>query len=378
MRKILLITDSFLPLVDGVTKFSCDIINSLSKSFEFRIIAPDYGLRLNDYNGAGIRYFRTNKLIKINAGSVYHPAVPSIFSMLKEVRKSNVVFAQTLPYLGAYGIIAARLSRRPVAMYFHQIGWEQVKHVVPGAPWFKELVRLYALVQMRFLCNLCDVIMVPSEEIRDVLNNEGIRAKKAVVRLGVDNRRFMPCRDKAAAKKRIDMPAGSMVIGFCGRMSEEKDVITLIKAFLKVSKGRKNLHLLLVGDGQRLEKYTLRNRNIKITGFVSDVVPYYDAMDMFVMPSLTETTGLTTLEAMSSGIPIVTTPVGIALTGVSDGYNGLIFSKSDVNGLASQLEKLIGSRELREKLSRNGREYVLKNYSWDRTVKDVKKVLDSL
>ncbi len=378
MRKVLLVTDSFLPLVDGVTKFSCDIMNSLSKSFEFRLVAPDYGLRLNDYNGVSIRYYKTNKLIRINAGSVYHPAIPGFFSMMGEVKKSNVVFVQSLPYLGAFGIIAAKLSHRPVAMYFHQIGWEQLRHVVPGAKWFKDLVRLYALVQMRFICNLCDVIMVPSEEIRDILNKEGIKAKKAVVKLGVDTKRFMPCKDKAAAKKRLGIPASGMVVGYCGRMSDEKDIITLIQAFLKVSKERKNLHLLLVGDGQRFEKYTLKNRNIKITGFVSDVVPYYDAMDIYVMPSLTETTGLSTLEAMSSGIPIITTPVGIAITGISDGYNGLMFSRSDVKGLIGQMQKLLGSRQLREKLSKNGREYVLKSFSWDLTAKEVKKVLDSL
>lgn len=378
MKKVLLVTDSFLPLVDGVTKFSCDILNSLRGSFEFRLIAPDYGLRLNDYNGVPIRYFMTNKLIKINAGSVYHPAIPNIFSMIKEVKRSDVVFVQSLPYLGAAGIMAAKIAKKPVAMYFHQIGWEQLKFVVPGAPWFKALVRQYALVQMRFICNRCDVIMVPSEEIRDILKKERIIARAEVVRLGVDTKRFVPCKDKAEAKKRLGIPKNSMVVGYCGRMSEEKDIVTLIQAFIKLSKQRKSLYLLLVGDGQRLEKYTLKNRNIKITGFVSDVVPYYDAMDIFVTPSLTETTGLSTVEAMSSGIPIITTPVGIALTSISDGYNGLIFGRSDVKGLTAQLEKLVASRELREKLSRNGREYVLKNYSWGITAKEVKKVLDSL
>lgn len=378
MRKVLLVTDSFLPLVDGVTKFSCDIVDSLKKSFEFRILAPDYGLRLNDYNGVPVRYFRTNKMIRINAGSVYHPAIPSIFSMLGEVRKTNVVFVQSLPYMGAMGIIASRLAKKKVAMYFHQIGWEQLKLVVPGKPWFKNLVRLYALVQMRYICNRCDVIMVPSEEISDILKKEGIKAKTAVVKLGVDTERFKPCRDKAAAKKRIGIPANSTVLGYCGRMSEEKDVITLIQAFLKVSKKRKSLYLLLVGDGQRLEEFTLKNRNIKITGFVSDVVPYYDAMDIFVMPSLTETTGLSTVEAMSSGVPIITTPVGIALTGISEGYNGFIFSRSDVKALSGLIDKLLSDRKLRESLSKNGREFVLSNYSWDLTAKEVKNVLESL
>jgi glycosyltransferase involved in cell wall biosynthesis len=378
MKKILIVADTFLPVVDGVAKFTCQAADSLSRDFEFKILVPDYGLRLHDYNGVKIRYFRTLKFMKIKAGAVYHPAVPNMFTMIKEVRNSDAVFVQSLPYLGAAAIIAAKILKKPVALYFHQIAWEQLKLVVPGPGWFKEMMSLFALIQARFYCNMCDVIMVPSEEIIDILNKSGITAKKRVVRLGVDTKRFVPCHEKAAAKKRLGINPKKMVIGYCGRMSEEKDVITLIKAFLKLSKHKSNLFLLLVGEGERFDKLTLKNRNIRITGFVSDVVPYYDAMDIFVMPSLTETTGLSTIEAMSSGVPVVTTPVGVALTGISNDYNGLIFSRSDVRGLISQLDILIGSKSTREKLSKNGREYILKSYSWDKTAKDVKRLLDEL
>jgi glycosyltransferase involved in cell wall biosynthesis len=64
-------------------------------------------------------------------------------------------------------------------------------------------------------------------------------------------------------------------------------------------------------------------------------------MDIYVMPSLTETTGLSTVEAMSSGIPVITTPVGIAMTGISSGYNGMIFSKGNDAELEAQLETLL-------------------------------------
>ena len=378
MKKILFVTDSFLPLVDGVSRFTCEIIDTLHHDFDFKLLAPDYGLKLADYNGVPITYFGTNKLITVKAGQEYHPVIPNPFRILKEVRRSDAVFVQSLPYLGAAAILSAKLLKKPVAMYFHQIGWEQLRLVVPGPGWFKELVRFYSLLQIRFYSNLCDIIIAPSAEISDILNEAGIKAKKIVVNMGVDTKRFAPQKNKASFKRKLGINSNNIVIGYCGRMSDEKNLLTLIRAYLRLSKKRANLFLLLVGGGERFEKYTLRNRNIKITGFVSDVVSYYNAMDIFVTPSLTETTGLSTLEAMSSGIPIITTPVGIALTSISNGYNGLIFSKGDVKGLANQIESLINNLPLRKKISKNGRKSVLDNYSWDKTAEKIKGILINL
>ncbi len=378
MKKILFVTDSFLPLVDGVSRFSCDLLNTLSKDFEFRLLAPDYGLRLNNYNGIRISYFKTNKLFKIKAGQDYYPTAPNFFRIMSEVKKADAVFVQTLPYLGAMTILAAKLQKKPVAMYFHQIGWEQLKLVTQGPAWFKNLIRRFALGQIRYYCNLCSIILVPSSEIMGILDDAGINAEKAVVNLGVDTKRFVPSKNKAAAKKKLGINPKSTVIGYCGRMSEEKDVPTLIRAFLRLSEKKNNLFLLLVGGGEIFEKYTLTHRNIKITGFVTDVVPYYNAMDIYVMPSLTETTGLSTVEAMSSGIPVITTPVGIAMTGISSGYNGMIFSKGNDAELEAQLETLLASRAARQKLSKNARKSVLDNYSWDKTAKEIKEILGNL
>ena len=139
----------------------------------------------------------------------------------------------------------------------------------------------------------------------------------------------------------------------------------------------KNALLVLVGDGEHYKKYS-RKHNIKVTGFVENVTDYYGAMDIFVMPSLTETTGLSTLEAMSSGIPVITTPVGLAVTAISDGYNGLIFSKKDVEGLTTHLEKLIKSKKLRKLLSLNGRKTVEENFNWKTTSEQIVEILEKM
>jgi glycosyltransferase involved in cell wall biosynthesis len=74
-----------------------------------------------------------------------------------------------------------------------------------------------------------------------ILDDAGINAEKAVVNLGVDTKRFVPSKNKAAAKKKLGINPKSTVIGYCGRMSEEKDVPTLIRAFLRLSEKKNNL-----------------------------------------------------------------------------------------------------------------------------------------
>ena len=81
---------------------------------------------------------------------------------------------------------------------------------------------------------------------------------------------------------------------------------------------------------------------------------------------------------MSSGIPVITTPVGLAVTAISDGYNGLIFSKKDVEGLTTHLEKLIKSKKLRKLLSLNGRKTVEENFNWKTTSEQIVEILEKM
>jgi len=97
------------------------------------------------------------------------------------------------------------------------------------------------------------------------------------------------------------------------------------------------------------------------------VLQYLQAMDIYVLPSHTETTSLTTLEAMSVGLPVVVTRVGYIRHYVQHEKNGLFFERGNAEDLAKQLELLMGRPMLMQKLGRAGRETVVKEFSWQRT-----------
>jgi L-malate glycosyltransferase len=98
-------------------------------------------------------------------------------------------------------------------------------------------------------------------------------------------------------------------------------------------------------------------------------------MDIFVMPSLTETTSLATLEAMSCGLPVIATKVGFIKNYLVKDHNGLFFPRNKSTVLALKLQKLIDNKELREKLGKNARKTIAYSFSWERSINKIKRIL---
>jgi glycosyltransferase involved in cell wall biosynthesis len=120
----------------------------------------------------------------------------------------------------------------------------------------------------------------------------------------------------------------------------------------------------------------MKQKNMILAGSKDNVVPYLQAMDIYVLPSLTETTSISTLEAMSCGLPVVVTPVGFIRRYIKEGKNGVFFPKRNSGILARKLNGLIKSESLRQKLGSNARKTVIQKFNWDRTVKGIESALN--
>jgi len=119
-------------------------------------------------------------------------------------------------------------------------------------------------------------------------------------------------------------------------------------------------------------------KNCTITGFVDNVYDYMKAMDVFVMPSLTETTSLATLEAMSSGLPVITSKVGFMKNYIVKDYNGIFFPRDSSTMLAMKIKKIRNDRDFRNKLSQNARKTIAYSFSWERSINKIKRLLNKL
>ncbi len=223
--------------------------------------------------------------------------------------------------------------------------------------------------------NRCTEVLVPYHGLKDQLTRSGVHTKVSVARLGVDIDRFQPTKDKQKSKIKLGLDPNKTVIGYVGRISKEKNVQILREAFFKLS-NKENVSLLMVGDGTDEQKKKFEEiPNCKITGFVRNVQDYLKAMDIFIMPSLTETTSLATLEAMSSGLPVISTKVGFIKNYLVKGHNGIFFPRNSATMLSIKMEKLMRNQEMMKKLSANARKTVAYSFSWERSINKIKRLL---
>lgn len=210
-------------------------------------------------------------------------------------------------------------------------------------------------------------IYAPSDSMADVLRRDGYSDKVRIWSRGVDRHIFHPEARDEAWRQSLGIDPGTPVIGFVGRLVLEKglDVVAASMAELE----RRNLphHLLVVGDGPARAEFQAQAPEARFAGFLTgaDLGRAYASFDMFLNPSVTETFGNVTLEAMACAVP----PVAAAATGASslveDGVSGRLIPPADVTAFADALETYIRNPGLRAAHGSASLEKA-RAYDWDR------------
>lgn len=372
-KKILIATDNYLPRWDGIARFLSEIIPRIDKEYDITVIAPDFpGDFINNYNIQIIRV----PLFKFKIGD-FTPPKFNLSLIKKNCREADIIWTQTIGPIGGTAIYYGKRFQKPLIAYTHSLEWELVTKSMKKR---RGNFLIYNLTKSlaRYLYNKCDLLLTPSVEIAELLSWQRIKANKVVVKMGVDTKRFAPTENKVEKKEKIGIPPMAKVIGFVGRLGREKDPRTLFRAFTRLHKNYPNTALLIIGNGiEELENLFKDKKDIYFIGSTENVIEYYQAMDIYVLPSLTETSSLTTLEAMSCGIAVVVTPVGYIKEYIRDRYNGIFFSKEDPYKLSKTLATLIDDEKFRRRLGLTARKTIMDEFSWEKTVEDIKKVLDS-
>ena len=169
-------------------------------------------------------------------------------------------------------------------------------------------------------------------------------------------------------------PVREAIVGFLGHISTVKGVHLLIKALALLHRHYPDLRCKIAGLGEELFYFQYLAHKLKVDQIVEWVGEVHEPHDFFkeirvlVQPSLSEAFGLSVLEAMSCGIPVIASRVGGLPEIVEDNETGLTFPKGEVAVLASQLELLINDQPLYEKLSKNGRERA-SHFTTDRMIR---------
>jgi glycosyltransferase involved in cell wall biosynthesis len=230
----------------------------------------------------------------------------------------------------------------------------------------------------RWIYRHVDAIVVYGEHVKRYLTSLKIAPEKIFVAAhAMDNsmyNREVPEDHKAALRAKLNIGGGKIIM-YLGRLEEVKGLNYLLKAFASLDAD--NTTLVIVGDGSLRERLIRLACDLGIAGktrFAGYATPeqalnYYAIADLFVLPSVTtstgkETWGLVVNEAMNQGVPVVATDaVGAAAGGlVESGVNGFIVPERDSNALADAIVRILNDDALREEMSQNARRIVAK---WD-------------
>jgi glycosyltransferase involved in cell wall biosynthesis len=364
--KLLITTDCFLPRWDGISRFLNELLPPLQEVFQITVVAPKFK---GEYAAPeGITIIRI-PLMFIRFGDIYFSWFQKR-KIRKLLQEHDLVFNQTIGPIGLTAITQANKLQKKVVTFVHSIEWELASE---SMKYFKKFIKKFVKNVVHKMYNKCSVILVPSPQVKELLTLNNVITCKKVVKLGIDPDKFVPPLMKSKAKEAIGISSKKKVIGYVGRLGREKDLGTLKNAFIKISKQFPDSILLLIGAG--IEQNKLQGKNIFLVGAQKNVHLLLQAMDVYVLPSLTETSSLSTMEAMSSGLPVVVTPVGSLQNYVVDGKNGMFFPKKNTSVLAEKLVLLLNNMPLRAALGRSARKTIIDKHHWDITVKNITTIL---
>mgnify|MGYP000468684849 CR=1 FL=1 len=185
-------------------------------------------------------------------------------------------------------------------------------------------------------------------------------------------------------RKELGVATDKTIIGAVGRLSKEKGISYLLKAFAVLVKRNHNLQLLIVGEGplrDNLEKLC-KELNIKkdviFTGFQEEVDKYYSVMDIYVCSSLIEHFPLSVMEAMKHGLAVIATNVGGTPKLIRDNSTGLLIKPYSTKEIYDSLKILIEDNSLRTRLGEEGRRFIIENFSIDGMVKRYEKIYEEV
>jgi glycosyltransferase involved in cell wall biosynthesis len=222
------------------------------------------------------------------------------------------------------------------------------------------------------------MIMSSAATMQEFVDHYGVEpSRSTLVYLGIDTRRFSALPSQAQARQQLGLPTDIPILLYVGFSTPRKGVEYLAQA---LSQMQTEAHLLMVGKWEAHYQERFWNAlgqsrdQVRITGYVpdEDLPAYFAAADAFVFPTLLEGFGIPLVEAMMTGLPVITTAGGAASEIVGDA--GLTVPPSSAATLASTLDHLLTTPDLASRLSQTGRRRARTLFDERRTIDEIESV----
>ena len=298
--------------------------------------------------------------------------------LYKLIKKENFTIIHThSSKAGFLGRIAAMLNKTPIVIHtihgfaFHDYMNSFKKNIFIyleklSAKWTHGLVTVSNLNKKKVV----DLGIAPIEKLKNIYS-------------GIDLTLFINEKNDQF-RKELNLDSNHLLLGSVGRLSNQKDPITMIEAFCIVIKRFPNAHLTLVGEGELRDEILIKidqlqlNGRVHLTGNKNDPWKIYHSLDLFIMSSIYEGLGRSITEALSCGVPVVCTSVEGVPEIVRDNKTGILVPPKDPGALATGIIKSLNDMDNARKIAEEGRKFVNDNFDVKKMVDDIDTLYDTL
>lgn len=312
--KISFVTDTYTPQANGVATTMERLVNGLrERGHDVDVIRPsvlacdEEGLRVPSFGFPGYREVRFGFPIKLILQARWYR------------RRPDIIYVATETPMGASAISAARALGIPSASGFHTNFQQYMAHY--QMPLMERAVMKY----LRHVHNRSTCTFVPSYDVIAELDKKGFENLELLPK-GVDTKLYNPKKRSAALRLTWGAREGSLVGLYVGRIAAEKNLPLIVKTFVELQKRIPDFKGVFVGSGPRLADLQKEHPEFIYPGVLrgEDLAQHYASADLFVFPSITETFGNVTLEAMASGLAVVAYNYAAARQHIIHGENGFV------------------------------------------------------
>lgn len=369
--RVTVVTETYPPEVNGVAMTLGRMVEGLQRRrHRVQLIRPRQNAAENPASGdqfeevlkAGISIPRYDGL------KMGLPAKQALLR-LWTLRRPDVVHIATEGPLGWSALAAACKLRLPVSTGFHTNFHSYSRHY--GVGFMKKPIAAY----LRKFHNRALATLVPTEDLRRELGAQGFENLHVVSR-GVDTRLFAPGRRSQALRGRWGVTSDAPVALYVGRLAPEKNLPQVIEAFEAMRLRMPAARLVMVGDGPERKDLQNCHPHILFAGarMGEDLAAHFASADVFLFPSMTETFGNVTLEAMASGLAVIAYDYAAAQQHLSHEVSGLLAPFGDAAAF-TRLAAALAPDRARIAMLRTRARTIAERIDWEKVFGDFETVL---
>ena len=350
--RVAVVTETYPPEINGVALTIQHMVEGLRwRHHQIQVIRPRQGKDDRPAITANLQQillpgFAIPRYPNLQLGL---PAGSALRQLWRE-RRPDVVHIVTEGPLGWSALNQALKLDIPVTSDFHTNFHSYTQHY--GIGWMRRPIASY----LRRLHNRARLTLVPDHGLRDELEAQGYH-NLSIVGRGVDTDLFNPARRNLVLRRSWGVGENGLVAVYVGRLAAEKNLEAVVDAFAAMRARHPRAKLVWVGDGPQRALLQARNPGHIFAGMQTgtDLAEHYASADVFLFPSLTETFGNVTLEAMASGLAVVAYNYAAAAEHIRHGENGLVAEFGNQSRFCDQAAVLAGRPEMVARLGVNAR-----------------------